>query len=82
MTRGPNFPLHPPQEGLVSGLEVVMDRKTRKNPLERYQEKPTYKSAVEAKCFTCVGSGADPYIEPIRTCSVTTCPLHPFRPYQ
>ena len=59
-----------------------MERKPKKNPLERYLAKPTHKSAVEAKCFSCVGAGEDPYIQPIKDCSVTTCPLHPFRPYR
>jgi len=60
----------------------MAERKVKKNPLERYLEKPTHKSAIHAKCYECVGSGVDPYVVAIRTCTVGTCPLHPFRPYQ
>lgn len=56
--------------------------KRYRNPLEVFQDKPTFKSAVGAKCFDCVGGGQDPYIPAIKHCPATTCPLHAFRPYK
>jgi CTP:molybdopterin cytidylyltransferase MocA len=56
----------------------------RRNPLERFQEKPGRALAVNAKCFDCVGQlNADGgYRRAIRECPSKTCPLHSFRPYQ
>ena len=38
----------------------------------------TYKGAVLAKCFECMGYYTDGRID----CGDTSCPLSPFRPYQ
>jgi len=54
------------------------------NPIERAKLKPTsLRLAIRAKCFECVGSGADPsWQDSVRHCSASLCPLLPVRPYQ
>jgi len=56
----------------------------RRTPLERAQANPrSLRSAINGKCFDCVGAGADPNPPRlIRECSSARCPLHPVRPYQ
>lgn len=57
---------------------------TRKDPIQKAQEHPTsLRKAITAKCWDCVGAGADPNPRAeIRHCPCTECPLHPVRPYQ
>jgi hypothetical protein len=54
------------------------------DPLERARRNPRSLSlAVKARCWDCVGAGADPNPRgEIRDCRATACPLHPARPYQ
>lgn len=56
----------------------------RLDPLEKARRNPTsLRLAINAKCFDCEGGNADPNVQRrIGTCSITTCPLHPVRPYQ
>jgi hypothetical protein len=56
------------------------------NPILRFRANPTRKNAIHAMCCHCHGV-TDDSLEPgfrasIRTCSIPTCPLFPFRPYQ
>ena len=56
----------------------------RLDPLQRAKENPkSLRKAITAKCWDCVGAGADPNPRAeIRHCPDTACPLHPVRPYQ
>lgn len=56
----------------------------RLDPLEKARRNPTsLRLAINAKCFDCEGGDADPNVQArIGTCTITTCPLHPVRPYQ
>ncbi len=50
--------------------------KAKTNPNSR-------KQAIEAKCWDCMGAGADPGTRwQIGNCLCTDCPLYPFRPYK
>lgn len=41
------------------------------------------RAAINAKCWDCIGAGADPAPRRlIRECGCTTCPLYAVRPYQ
>lgn len=54
-----------------------------RNPVERWQDHDTRKSAIDAFCFQCMGGAR----EEVRRCpsgpeSINPCPLHAWRPYQ
>ena len=56
------------------------------NPIRRFAEKPTRKTAMDAKCAECVGCNWH-WLEPgfrktIRDCTDQTCPLWAFRPFK
>jgi hypothetical protein len=55
----------------------------RLDPIERARANPASRSlAIKAKCFDCVGCGADPgWRWQVGNCTAV-CPLTPFRPYQ
>lgn len=54
-------------------------RRTGKNELLAFMagKKLSYKKAVNAKCFECMGG----YVDGAFDCGVKTCPLRPFMPY-
>lgn len=54
------------------------------NPVLKAKAHPgSVKMAVKAHCWTCCGAGADPGVKlHVRDCSVTSCNLHPHRPWQ
>ena len=53
------------------------------NPQEKFEAKVTRKTAIDAKCFSCVGGDSDPGWQwEIGNCIVMSCPLRHFRPYQ
>lgn len=56
----------------------------RKDPIEKARDNPkSLRLAVNAKCYDCVGAGADPSPrKEIGRCPSTGCPLHPVRPFQ
>lgn len=62
----------------VEGRLEVLD------PIEKAVRNPTSrKLAIAAKCWDCVGAGADPNPRrEIRECPITKCGLWPVRPYQ
>lgn len=61
----------------------VRTRTTNRNPLQVYQDQPTRSNAIKARCYQCVGEGQDSgWREAIRQCSVDSCALHDYRPYQ
>ena len=55
----------------------------RLDPIERARRSPASRAfAIKAKCFDCVGRGADPgWRWQVGNCTVD-CPLVPLRPYQ
>lgn len=57
---------------------------SRSDPIAKSKLKPTsLRLAINAKCWECSGSGADPGTrESIATCNIPTCPLNQVRPYQ
>jgi hypothetical protein len=64
------------------------------NPIKRHYVKPTRKTAINAKCATCVGctsveqgNGQEDHLEKgfrheIKHCTSLACPLFSYRPYQ
>ncbi len=56
----------------------------RLSPAEKAARNPSsLRMAITAKCFDCVGGGADANPRgAVRECSVTKCPLWPVRPWQ
>jgi len=38
----------------------------------------TYKGAVQAKCYDCMGY----YVDGLNDCEIPDCPLYPFSPYR
>lgn len=56
----------------------------RLSPAEKAARNPSsLRMAITAKCFDCVGGGADPNPRgAVRDCSVKGCPLYPVRPWQ
>jgi hypothetical protein len=54
------------------------------DPITKARRNPrSLRLAIDAKCFDCVGGGADPNPRgAIRDCRITSCTLHPVRPYQ
>jgi len=61
-----------------------------RNPMQRWKEKDTRKTAVEAFCWGCMGGteeSADGAMAEIRNCtaspdSILPCPLWKWRPYK
>lgn len=49
-----------------------------RDPLQRFRDKATRKSAIDAKCWDCTCQQR----EEIRRCPMTDCPLYEFRPYK
>jgi len=61
---------------LEKGMEVL-------DPREKFERKPTRKTAIDAKCFECHGEKADAgWKWRIGNCECPNCALYPFRPYQ
>lgn len=56
----------------------------RLDPIEKARRNPaSLRLAINGKCWDCQGSMSDPGIrERIGTCPITSCCLHPVRPYQ
>ena len=56
----------------------------RRSPSEKAAERPrSLRLAVTAKCWDCVGAGADPNPRrAIRECPCAKCALYRVRPYQ
>jgi len=53
------------------------------NPREKFEKKPTRTTGINAKCYDCMGSGADTgWKWMIGNCECKDCSLYPFRPYQ
>lgn len=54
------------------------------SPIEKAQKNPTsLRMAINAKCWDCIGAGADPKPQwNIGNCVCPDCPLYPVRPYQ
>ncbi len=59
---------------------------TRLDPIAKAKAHPkSWKLAIAAKCWDCVGGGADGTAHTralIRECPSTVCALKPWRPYQ
>ena len=53
----------------------------RLDPLQKLQEKPTRKRAIDAMCWDCMGGGVG-VRESIKNCTAPKCPLYQYRPYQ
>ncbi len=66
------------EERLAAGLSTV------KTPYERAAENPkSRRLAIHAQCFSCEGEDSDPgWKARIGSCTIPTCPLYSFRPYQ
>tara|TARA_R110002111_G_C5764819_1_gene351842 strand:+ start:215 stop:493 length:279 start_codon:yes stop_codon:yes gene_type:complete len=60
-----------------NGVELIRSDR-RRDPQERFEEKQTRKSAMDAKCWDCCCQQR----EEIRLCSMVECSLHAFRPYK
>ena len=60
-------------------------RSDPKNLMEKWQDKDTRKTAIEAKCWECCGGSAE-YVTgvraAIRECTAQRCPLFNWRPYK
>lgn len=74
---------------LDKGRKSIQDRIARglpgfKTPIEKASEHPkSLRLAINAKCFDCVGAGADTNPrQMIGQCRIQHCPLWPVRPYQ
>lgn len=54
------------------------------NPLEKAAREPkSLRLAINAMCYDCQGRDADPNNRKrVMECQITTCPLHPVRPYR
>jgi hypothetical protein len=54
------------------------------DPIEKARRNPkSLRLAITAKCWDCVGAGADPRPRAnIRDCGVKACSLYPVRPFQ
>lgn len=54
------------------------------DPIEKARQNPnSLRLSINAKCFDCVGAGADPNPRgAIRDCPIKGCALFPVRPYQ
>jgi hypothetical protein len=53
------------------------------NPQEKFERKATRKTAIDAKCFDCIGGGYDlGWRWSIGNCVSPDCSLYPFRPFQ
>ena len=65
-------------ELMEAGVKLYLD------PLEKARRDPkSMRKAITAKCWDCVGAGADPSPrQEIGRCAVVTCPLWPVRPWQ
>jgi|7_EtaG_2_1085326.scaffolds.fasta_scaffold00024_90 hypothetical protein len=60
--------------------------KREANPIIRFQDNPTRKNAIHAKCAECFGC-TPKHLEPsfrqsISACTTKACPLYYFRPYR
>ena len=59
----------------------------QKNPYQKFLEKNTRKTAIDAFCMQCMGT-SDPdapqagYRRDIKECTAPACPLYNWRPYQ
>ena len=64
-----------------AGETIVLERK---DPVQKAKENPnSLRLAINAHCFQCMGSGADPIVRAsIRYCPVHSCSLHPVSQYQ
>jgi len=60
--------------------------KKARSPRDRARDMPkSLRAAVTAKCWECMGDGADGPVhtrQAIRTCTSPGCPLYGLRPYQ
>ena len=67
------------EQMIRDGIEVE-----RLDPIEKARRNPrSLRFAINAKCWDCVGAGADPNPRlRIRECPCSCCPLYPVRPYQ
>jgi hypothetical protein len=56
----------------------------RLDPLEKARSNPTsFRHAINAKCFDCVGRGFDAnWRTEVKNCQITECGLHPVRPFK
>ena len=77
-------------EALARWREENPDGAKPRNPVQRWKDKDTRKSAVDAFCWQCMGGSreaADGAMAAIKDCpsgpnSTNPCPLHAWRPYQ
>ena len=53
-------------------------KEKRTTPFDRWKEKNTRKTAIDAKCYDCTCAS----IVEIRECPMTDCPLYEWRPYK
>ena len=72
-------------EALKKWREEHPDGATQRNLMEKWQDKDTRKTAIEAKCWECCGGSAE-YVTgvraAIRDCTAQRCPLFNWRPYK
>ncbi len=62
---------------------MTTERKKKTDPIQRFKERPTFKTAIHANCQRCVGGDFDSgWRDRIRSCSIYSCEFHGFRPYK
>lgn len=56
-----------------------------RNPWQRWEDRDTRKTAIDAMCWQCMGGSADEkhgVREEIRNCTASNCPLYAWKPYR
>ena len=62
----------------VASGEIVPEKRILLNPQEKFDNKPTMKNAIAAKCWDCCNGQRSE----IAQCSITDCSLYLYRPYK
>ena len=62
----------------VASGEIVPEKRVLLNPQERFDNKPTMKNAIAAKCWDCCSGQRSE----IAQCSITDCSLYSYKPYK
>ena len=53
------------------------------NPQEKFEQKSTRKTAIDAFCFQCMGGEGEVGIKwSIGNCTTSSCPLYEYRPFK
>ena len=58
--------------------DIVTGKRVLLNPQEKFDNKPTMKNAIAAKCWDCCNGQRSE----IAQCGITDCSLYSYRPYK